>query len=94
MLVSGATCSFLFFTVFPILSLILEAYGAPVCELVSASPSSSADSAAPSSTGNGTGTDIDSGLIAATWYAGWNSDDFPLSEVSWGKYSHVIYSFA
>ncbi|KAI0317778.1 chitinase [Amylostereum chailletii] len=33
-------------------------------------------------------------LVAATWYAGWHSDDFPLSSVSWDKYTHITYAFA
>ena len=32
--------------------------------------------------------------VAAMWYAGWHSDDYPLKDVSWSKYSHAIYSFA
>ncbi|OCB89110.1 glycoside hydrolase [Sanghuangporus baumii] len=70
-------------------------HAAPLCGLVSSSSSASADSAEPSSSANnGTGTNSNSSLIAATWYAGWNSDDYPLSDVSWEKYTHVIYSFA
>lgn len=33
-------------------------------------------------------------LVAATWYAGWHADVFPLANVSWEKYTHVTYSFA
>ncbi len=32
--------------------------------------------------------------VAASWYAGWHSDDYTLQDVSWSKYSHVIYAFA
>ncbi|KAI9458899.1 chitinase [Lactarius psammicola] len=32
--------------------------------------------------------------VAATWYAGWHSTDFTLQDVSWSKYSDVIYAFA
>ncbi|EMD39774.1 glycoside hydrolase family 18 protein [Gelatoporia subvermispora B] len=32
--------------------------------------------------------------VSAAWYAGWHSEDFPLSKVSWEKYTHLIYSFA
>ncbi|KAJ7241937.1 chitinase [Mycena haematopus] len=35
--------------------------------------------------------------IAAAWYAGWHADAspaFPVSAVSWGKYTHLVYAFA
>ncbi|PPQ78226.1 hypothetical protein CVT25_015545 [Psilocybe cyanescens] len=35
--------------------------------------------------------------VASAWYAGWHADStpgFPLSEVSWSKYTHLTYSFA
>ncbi|KAG9123461.1 hypothetical protein FRC07_014912 [Ceratobasidium sp. 392] len=32
--------------------------------------------------------------VAATWFASWHAQDFPLSNVSWSKYTTVIYSFA
>ncbi|KAF9481870.1 glycoside hydrolase family 18 protein [Pholiota conissans] len=33
--------------------------------------------------------------VAAAWYAGWHADaGFPLSNVSWAKYTHLTYSFA
>ncbi|KAF8969395.1 endochitinase [Flammula alnicola] len=33
--------------------------------------------------------------VAAAWYAGWHADaGFPLSKVSWSKYTHLTYSFA
>ncbi|RPD58688.1 chitinase [Lentinus tigrinus ALCF2SS1-6] len=35
-----------------------------------------------------------SSLVSAAWYAGWHSDDFPLTAVSWSKYTHMTYSFA
>ncbi|KAF6763139.1 endochitinase [Ephemerocybe angulata] len=31
--------------------------------------------------------------IAAAWYAGWHAADFPLSAVSWSKYTHMTYAF-
>jgi chitinase len=34
------------------------------------------------------------GLIASAWYAGWHARDFPLSKVSWSKYTQVTYAFA
>ncbi|KAI0305234.1 chitinase [Multifurca ochricompacta] len=37
----------------------------------------------------------DSGsVVAATWYAAWHSSEFTLQDVSWSKYSSVIYAFA
>ncbi|KAF9463284.1 chitinase [Collybia nuda] len=33
-------------------------------------------------------------LVAAAWYAGWHAKDFPLSKVSWSKYTHMTYAFA
>ncbi|KAG9121581.1 hypothetical protein FRC07_002405, partial [Ceratobasidium sp. 392] len=32
--------------------------------------------------------------VAATWFASWHAQDFPLSNVSWSKYTTVTYSFA
>lgn len=32
--------------------------------------------------------------VAAAWYAGYHAESFPLSEVSWSKYTHLIYAFA
>lgn len=33
--------------------------------------------------------------IAISWYAGWHATEgFPLSKVSWNKYTHLTYSFA
>jgi len=32
--------------------------------------------------------------VAAAWYTGWHAVDFPLSQVSWSKYTHLIYAFA
>lgn len=34
-----------------------------------------------------------SDFVATTWYAGWHGTDFPLADVSWSKYSSVIYAF-
>ncbi|KAI9458900.1 glycoside hydrolase [Lactarius psammicola] len=31
--------------------------------------------------------------VAATWYAGWHSSNFTLQDVSWSKYSNIIYAF-
>ena len=31
--------------------------------------------------------------VSAAWYTGWHADDFPLSQVSWSKYTHLIYAF-
>ncbi|KAF9564757.1 glycoside hydrolase family 18 protein, partial [Agrocybe pediades] len=35
-----------------------------------------------------------SSVISAAWYTGWHATDFPLSQVSWSKYTHMIYAFA
>ena len=32
--------------------------------------------------------------VAMAWYAGWHATDFPLSSVSWEKYTHMAYAFA
>lgn len=32
--------------------------------------------------------------VAAAWYAGWHSTEFPLSKISWSKYTHLTYAFA
>ncbi|KAF8992480.1 endochitinase [Cyathus striatus] len=35
--------------------------------------------------------------VAAAWYAGWHADSspaFPLSQVSWSKYTHLTFAFA
>uniref|UniRef100_A0A8H7Y893 GH18 domain-containing protein n=1 Tax=Psilocybe cubensis TaxID=181762 RepID=A0A8H7Y893_PSICU len=32
--------------------------------------------------------------ISAAWYTGWHATDFPLSNVSWSKYTHLTYAFA
>lgn len=42
----------------------------------------------------GAATKHHSDRVAATWFAGWHADDFPLSKLSWNKYTHVTYSFA
>jgi hypothetical protein len=34
------------------------------------------------------------GKVAAAWYAGWHSNDFPLQDVSWKKYNMVFYATA
>ncbi|PFH53950.1 glycoside hydrolase family 18 protein [Amanita thiersii Skay4041] len=36
----------------------------------------------------------DTDYISAAWYTGWHSGDFPLSNVSWSKYTHMTYAFA
>ena len=36
-----------------------------------------------------------SNSVASAWYAGWHSTaGFPLSKVSWSKYTHLTYAFA
>jgi hypothetical protein len=60
---------------------------------VSASPHCSLQSqpASPSGLSASSGTDP---VVAATWYAGWHSSDFPPENISWSKYSTVVYAFA
>ncbi|KAI0319002.1 chitinase [Amylostereum chailletii] len=36
----------------------------------------------------------DTGVVAASWYAGWHAEGFPLANVSWQKYNHMTYAFA
>jgi len=53
--------------------------------------------AAPSCSGPECSTSRDYGqpqVIATTWYASWHSSDFTLQDVSWSKYTAVIYAFA
>lgn len=37
---------------------------------------------------------VKSHRVATAWYAGWRSEEFPLSSVSWDKYTQLTYSFA
>lgn len=39
-------------------------------------------------------TSRSSSTISAAWYAGWHATSFPLSQVSWSKYTNLIYAFA
>ncbi|KDQ55695.1 glycoside hydrolase family 18 protein [Jaapia argillacea MUCL 33604] len=32
--------------------------------------------------------------VASTWWASWHASDFPVSSLSWSKYSRVTYAFA
>jgi len=41
---------------------------------------------------NSTNATVD--MVSASWYAGWHAYDFTLNNVSWDKYTHLIYSFA
>lgn len=76
-----------------ILTAIQLAWANPTCSLV---PPSSSGSPSPSKSGGPGGcTSASSGTImAASWYASWHSSDFTLQDVSWHKYSVVIYAFA
>jgi hypothetical protein len=40
------------------------------------------------------GTRKSTGQVAAAWYAGWHSSDFPLQDLSWKKYTMVFYATA
>ncbi|THG97747.1 hypothetical protein EW145_g7554 [Phellinidium pouzarii] len=75
--------------------------GAPLCGLTPSSSSSSASRSGSANPANPSGTSClaatgsaGAGSIAASWYAGWHSADFPPSNISWSKYTNVIYSFA
>ena len=32
-------------------------------------------------------------MVASAWYTGWHATDFPLSNVSWDKYTQMTYAF-
>lgn len=32
-------------------------------------------------------------MVASAWYTGWHATDFPLSNVSWDKYTQLTYAF-
>jgi hypothetical protein len=56
----------------------------------SANPAATSAGASPSCP-----TSISPGPIVATaWYAGWHSSNFTLQNVSWSKYTSLIYAFA
>ena len=44
------------------------------------------------STTNSTNATVD--MVAAAYFAGWHADNFTLDDVSWEKYTHMIYAFA
>ncbi|KAI9452735.1 glycoside hydrolase family 18 protein [Russula earlei] len=67
------------------------ARAAPSCSLTSSAPPSTSTIGAP---GCSTNNSISKQVVAATWYAGWHSSDFPLQDLSWNKYTTVIYAFA
>ncbi|KAI0053163.1 glycoside hydrolase family 18 protein [Auriscalpium vulgare] len=68
---------------------------APTCSLVAASNSVQPSVVSGSSTNSTNGTASGSGsIVASTWYAAWHSSQFTLEDVSWSKYSSVIYAFA
>lgn len=40
-------------------------------------------------------TSSDSGLVAATYFAGYHADDgYPVSSIQWDKYTEIKYAFA
>lgn len=41
---------------------------------------------------NATNATVD--MVAAAYYAGWHAANFTLDDVSWEKYTHMIYAFA
>ncbi|KAH8997040.1 chitinase [Lactarius hatsudake] len=76
---------------FPVFSFLLAQLilAAPTCSRVT--PPLKPNAISHSS--NGTSSSP-SNFVAASWYAGWHSSDFTLQDVSWSKYSSVIYAFA
>ncbi|KAI0253573.1 glycoside hydrolase family 18 protein [Lactifluus subvellereus] len=71
------------------------ARAAPTCSLTSqtsslAPPSPGGVPGGPPNTPSGPYGPV----VAASWYAAWHSSDFTLQDVSWSKYSSVIYAFA
>lgn len=43
------------------------------------------------STTNSTNSTVD--MVAAAYYTGWHAANFTLDDVSWEKYTHLIYAF-
>lgn len=79
------------YSMFPIfLSLLLARLilAVPTCSLVAAPPNTPSNSSSNSTSGG------PSSIVAAAWYAAWHSTDYPLQNVSWSKYSSLIYAFA
>ncbi|KAH9168902.1 chitinase [Lactarius sanguifluus] len=76
---------------FPVFSFLLTQLilAAPTCSRVT--PPLKPNTLSHSSNGTSSGP---SDFVAASWYAGWHSSDFTLQDVSWSKYSSVIYAFA
>src|SRR5580693_3351364 len=71
------------------------AWAAPPCDSAVASPTgyptTTRTGTAPSCPSN-TQTDYSRSIVAASWYASWHSSDFTLQDVSWNKYSVLIYA--
>ncbi|KAH8115964.1 glycoside hydrolase [Phellopilus nigrolimitatus] len=80
-LLSGLSLSFLF----------SATLGSPSCSL---NPKPGTSSGTCLEKKASTGGSNSTGSIAATWYAGWHSEDFPPENISWAKYNHVTYAFA
>ena len=55
-----------------------------------ATATSTASAGGATSTGNVTEVE----MVAAAWYAGYHASDFPVSNISWDKYTQVTYAFA
>ncbi|KAI0047940.1 glycoside hydrolase family 18 protein [Auriscalpium vulgare] len=47
----------------------------------------------PAAASNVRKRDDASAPVAASWYANWHATDVPLANLSWSKYTHMIYSF-
>ncbi|KAI0252956.1 chitinase [Lactifluus subvellereus] len=72
----------------------------PLCIFIATQLASLTDSLAPPGPRGAPGSSSNtlSGpngpVVGASWYAAWHSSDFTLQDVSWSKYSSVIYAFA
>lgn len=54
-----------------------------------------ADSAEPANSTNTTSsTSSTVEMVAAAYYTGWHAANFTLDDMSWDKYTHLIYAFA
>ena len=87
------------FLLLPVLLSVSMVWAAPYCSLAPVAQSgstatSAGGSGSHSSNGTGSGSSSSPGsVVAATWWASWHNSDFPLSSISWSKYSSVIYAF-
>ncbi|TFY74973.1 hypothetical protein EWM64_g9040 [Hericium alpestre] len=87
----------MFFSLAPLL-LVPLVRAAPCCSLVARDAAPSASSSAVPSGGASGGipanTSSNGDIVASTWFAAWHNDQYGLNNISWSKYTSVIYSFA